>query len=276
MNRESFGTLVVAVLCMLAVSLSATSLDSTLGTDPDDVVDLEYEKLPIGKDDAGDLKRQVESNKEDGQGDAGEEGDTTERESDASGSDSAGSAGTEDQAGGGDASGTAGGGGDNSGTSGGGGPGDRSGSGPATPPPPPQLLDYLPWLLLLLVLGLASRYRRRLLALALALPGVFPGPEGDGEEREAVTAQWCGVEPSNEVHRAWLAMVRAVPVERPWTRTPSECADLAREAGADEDAVEQITRTFAEVRYGGRPVTDERRQRAREGIERLRNGGESP
>lgn len=274
MNRESYVTLVVAVLCILAVGLSATSLDRSLGTDPDDVVDLEYEKLPIGKDDAGELKRQVESNKEDGQGDAGEEGDTSESQGDASGSDSADSPGEQDQAGGGDASGAAGGGGDSSGTSGGAGPGDRPGSGPATPPPPPQVFEFLPWLLLLLGLGLAYRYRRRLLALALALPGLVPEPEGDGVEREAVTAQWRGVEPSNEVHRAWLAMVRALPMERPWTRTPAECAEIAREAGADEAAVEQITRTFAEVRYGGRPVTDERRRRAREGIERLRERGE--
>lgn len=263
MNRENYLTAVVAVLCILAVGFSATSLDTALGTDPDDVVDLEYDKLPIGKDDAGNLERQVKSNKQQGQGGGGGEGDSSQGQSEGSGSDSTSSSAPSEE--GNENSG----GSDGKDASGGGGSGEQPGMAPQAPP---QLFDYLPWLLLLVILALAYRYRRRLLSLALALLGAVPEPEED--EEEEVTAQWRGVEPSNDVHRAWLAMVNSLPVERPWTRTPTECAEIARAAGADSDAVEQITRTFEEVRYGGRPVTDERRQRAREGIERLRSQGE--
>lgn len=257
MNQENYLTVAVAALCICAVGFSAANLDHALDTDPDDVVDLEYETLPIGKDDAGHLEQQVESNKESGQSGGGGSGESSgggggsdDDGGDAGGSDGSGQAASDQQrAGGGD------------------------GELPGLSENPDRLpFDLLPWLVLLAVLALAYRYRRRLLVLTMVLLGVTPR---SSTEEDEVTAAWHGVEPSNEVHRAWLAMVDSIPVERPWTRTPSECASIARDTGADPEAVANITETFEEVRYGGRPVTDERRERAREGLERLRTRGES-
>lgn len=268
MNRENYVTAVVAVLCVFAVGLSATSLDQALGTDPDDVVDLEYEKLPIGQGDAGDLQREVRSNKEEGQGagggGSGPEADSSSGDDSSSQSDS----GDGDENAADSADGSDSGGGQTSAGDTTDGSGALPGLSKGTPDDP---LWLLPWLALLAALALAYRYRRRLLSLTLAFLGVVPEQE---EVDEEITAEWHGVEPSNDIHRAWLTLVDSIPVERPWTRTPSECADIALASGADPEAVEHITETFEEVRYGGRPVTDERRERAREGIERLRTRGE--
>lgn len=258
MNQETYLTVVVAALCIFAVGFSATNLDHALETDPDDVVQLEYEKLPIGKDDAGHLEQQVESNKKSGQ----------------SGGGGGGSSGSGGGGGSNDAGGNAGG-SDGSGSGQTASDQQRAGGGdgelPGLSDPDGLPFDLLPWLVLLAALALAYRYRRQLLVLTMVLLGVSPRSAAEEDE---VTAAWHGVEPSNEVHRAWLAMVDSIPVERPWTRTPSECADIARDTGADPEAVADITETFEEVRYGGRPVTDERRERARQGLERLRTRGE--
>ncbi|WP_159076998.1 DUF4129 domain-containing protein [Halococcoides cellulosivorans] len=68
----------------------------------------------------------------------------------------------------------------------------------------------------------------------------------------------------NAVYRAWAEMVDALDVGDPETTTPQEFATHAIEAGMDRSAVEDLTLLFDEVRYGDRPVTDERERRARE------------
>lgn len=271
MNAQRILTVVLVVLCVSAVGLSATSLDSALETHPDDVVELDYDRLPIGKGDAARIEDEVESNQGQngggsassndgdpgtGSGDGSESretrpdtDDSTESRSDAS------SGGTSD-----------GGGESDSGLGGSGSGVGVTGLGVSLLG---RLLSLLPWVLVLLGLALAYRYRERLASVVLALvaPLFVPASDtGSPEER------WRGVPPSNDVHRAWLAMVDSTPIDRPWTKTPVECAHAARESGIDPATVETVTRAFEEVRYGGRPVTAERRRAVREAMEHVRGG----
>lgn len=219
MNRDDLVTVLVAVCCIGAAGISATTLDSTLPEDPDDVVELRYGQLPPG------------------------EGDEQGREA-------ADAEGPQD--------------------------GARSGGAVARQPREDtvaSVLDRLwalaPFLAALAALGLAYRYRDRLVAVALALGAWRAGtsPAGAPPDRG-----WSAEAPDDEVHRAWLSMVRRLDLSQPESRTPVECARAAVEAGMDPEAVETLTRVFEEVRYGDRPVTEERRERAREGLRQL--GGE--
>lgn len=270
MNAQRILTVVLVVLCVSAVGLAATSLDSALGTHPDDVVELDYERLPIGKGDAARIEDEVESNRGQngggsasstegdpgtGSGDGSETRETRPDTDDSADSRSSASSG-----------GTSGGGESDSGLG-------RSGSGVGVTGLGVsllgRLLSLLPWLLVFLGLALAYRYRERLASLVLVLVAPLSVPGSDTERPEE---RWRGVPPSNDVYRAWLAMVDSTPIDRPWTKTPVECADVARESGIDPSTVETVTRAFEEVRYGGRPVTAERRRAVREAMEDIRGG----
>jgi hypothetical protein len=66
----------------------------------------------------------------------------------------------------------------------------------------------------------------------------------------------------NEVYRAWREMTDHLDVRNPETSTPSEFADVARDAGMDDAHVDELTDLFRDVRYGGADVTPEREQQA--------------
>jgi len=66
----------------------------------------------------------------------------------------------------------------------------------------------------------------------------------------------------NEVYRAWREMAESVDVGNPRTSTPAEFAAAAVDAGLDRGRVAELTELFEAVRYGDRPVTEEREQRA--------------
>lgn len=55
-------TLVLALVCMSAVGMTATTLKSSLTTDPDDVIDFEYSYLPFGKEDVREVKLESRAN----------------------------------------------------------------------------------------------------------------------------------------------------------------------------------------------------------------------
>lgn len=218
MNRDDLVTVLVAVCCIGAAGISATTLESTLSEDPDDVIELQYGQLPPGEEAADEEGRQNDA---------------------------------------------------------------RDGGAAARQPrevrvdPVTSVFDRLwslaPFLAALAALGLAYRHRDRLVAVALALGAWRAGtsPAGAPPDR-----QWAAEPPDDEVHRAWLSMVRRLDLSQPESRTPLECARAAVDAGMDPQAVETLTRVFEEVRYGDRPVTEERRERAREGLRQL--GGEPP
>lgn len=127
----------------------------------------------------------------------------------------------------------------------------------------------------------------------IALSGDDPDPdspeESDPSDDAAVAAVRQAAERANDrlaagaaldnaIFRAWREMTDALEVGDPETTTPGEFAARARAAGMDPEAVDDLTGLFADVRYGDRPVTDERERRAREILETIapdRQEGES-
>ena len=72
----------------------------------------------------------------------------------------------------------------------------------------------------------------------------------------------AGTDTDNEVYRAWREMTELLDLRNPETKAPREFASAAVEAGLDADDVDELTRLFEDVRYGGQAATDEDEQRA--------------
>lgn len=245
---------VVAVLCVVAFGTAATTLESSLSSEPGDLVDPDYGGLPFEEEDVSEIREALDATDDEGeesqssqpsdqgpkeeQPEAGSDGDPEQVES--SGSD---------------------------------GPDQSGGQGPTEPSLLDRLLAFLlslwPLLVLLAVGALAYRYRDRIRALLAALVGGIGGP-GGGPVTEP--DPWADFDPENDVERAWVTMVRRAGLARPWTKTPGECADEAVSAGLDPEGVRTITDVFEEVRYGGAQPTDRHERRAREGLGRIGGG----
>lgn len=268
MNADSYVSVAIAVLCVVALGVSATTLESSLSTDPDDVIDLDWEQLPISQEDAADVQSEMESGQDSSEGDGDGGGGSSDESDGGASAESGGSETTqvqeqreqqqqeqqEQQ--------------------------QQEPSDPQNPNPdadsfmPGQttiwdmLLDALPWLVALAWLAavgaLLYRYRERVLALVAAAlhSGSDAGDADDGDE-------WPAVEPADEVDRLWLAMARRLDVDDPESTTPAEFAREAVRAGMDPDGVRTLTDAFEEVRYGGAGVTEDRKRRAREGYRKL-------
>jgi len=244
MNTDALLALLVALGCIGALGVSASTLPSSVSTRPDDVVDVDYADLPIGHAQADSLKRQLN-------------GDAPPRPAAASSNDRSTNA---------DASRTDARAARSTETSG--------GTGPARP----SLLDRL-----LALLGRVAMIAALLLGAVLAAvlawrhrtafrasrddPPNAPTAASDG----GFDASY-GVGPSNAVYRAWIEMARRAGIDDLESATPAECARAARRAGLDEAAVRALTEEFEAVRYGGAPVTTEREARVREHCERLDGG----
>ncbi|WP_157526139.1 DUF4129 domain-containing protein [Halorientalis sp. IM1011] len=255
MDWERVASIGVAALCMTAIGVAATTLDSTVSQTPDDLIDLGDTQLPIGDDSTGEIDDQIEQNKQSqgsdqtGQVADPEPGGQSQQQS------------SDD-------------------------PGERtgereSGSGPLGLGPGgqsllQQLLDLLrkllPFLLALVALALAYRYRDRLLGILLAPLAALP--ENGSDERDTTARDpWVDVDPDDRIDRAWYAMVRRLDVDRPWARTPDECRSAAVDAGLDPDAVGTLTRLFRRKRFAAEGLPSEERERAAEVIDRLELGG---
>lgn len=269
MNRETGAWIAVALLSISALGVSATTLDSTVATDPNDVIELDYDTVPIGTDTASNLVDEIEAQQRNGEPSraaTAAAGDPSQSQSQPADSGSEASSG-------GDPQGKQEAGGQQRQRS-----QDQSGS-PTTETP--SLLDRLlalltalmPFLLaiagVLTAAAVAIRYRERLAALFAR-----PDPDDDAEPAAPVEAAPAGDSPpANTVERAWLRMVRRLDLDGARTMTTSECASAAIAAGLERDAVETLTETYEEVRYGGRPVTQQREQRAQRSERRLDGGG---
>lgn len=237
MRRARIGSVLIALLAIAALGIAATTLETTLTTDPDDEINPNWDRLPIGQSQAAEIQEEIGDNA----------GDREEPQD-----------GTADELAETDVSDEA---------------GDSTGLGTGMVPssteasPFDQLLTVLRQLLPLVVLlalgAFVYRYREKLLA-------VF-GTESNEEptsEPAAETEPWPGADPSHIVDRAWLRMVQLTEPPHPETTTPTECATIAREQGLDVEAFEAIATAFERVHYGGVPVAEER-PRARSGLRRL-------
>jgi hypothetical protein len=77
------------------------------------------------------------------------------------------------------------------------------------------------------------------------------------------------VDTSNAVYRAWREMTDALDVARPETSTPAEFASAAVDAGMAREDVDELTRLFEDVRYGGATPSAERERRAVDALRRI-------
>ncbi|MDS0293713.1 DUF4129 domain-containing protein [Halogeometricum luteum] len=73
----------------------------------------------------------------------------------------------------------------------------------------------------------------------------------------------------NEVYRAWTEMTALLDIPNPRTSTPGEFASAAVEAGMARGDVDELTRLFEEVRYGGESATEAREERAVTALRRI-------
>lgn len=278
MNRDTTVWLAVALLSVASLGVSATTIDTTLSTDANEVIDLDYDRVPIGQDHAGRLLDEIQQPTGDSEGapagrtdsDAtsastaaeANQGDRDPRQiQDSRDADQAGATSDADSQGA------------NGGDTAQGGASTDGGLGTATGVP--SLLGRLLGLLLALVpyvIGLALvlvaaalgyRYRERIRALVASATPTDPA-DADPTDVGVFDAP-----PSNAVDRAWAAMVARLDVDRPATTTPRDLATRAVEAGLDREAVERLTETFEEVHYGDRPVTRDRERAARRSRRRL-------
>lgn len=252
MDWERTASIAIVALCMTAIGVSATTLDSTVSQTPDDIIDVDQDRLPLGDDSSGEVGDQIDQNKE-----AQENGGNGNQDS------------SQQQQPGGDQQQPAGGSGEPQVSQQSAGSGLMPGLGADLLQ---RLFDLLPLLLGLVALALAYRYRERLLGLLLAPLAAFESGR-DGTDAGVDEDPWADFAPADEVDQAWYAMVRRLDVDRPWTMTPDECRSAAVDAGLDPDAVRTLTRVFREKHYAGGDPTTQHRERARQCLDRLGIGG---
>lgn len=100
-----------------------------------------------------------------------------------------------------------------------------------------------------------------------------PQPNAEfGADETAIAIE--DVPQTNAVYRAWREMATRAVDARDRTVTASEVARAAVGAGFDREAVDRLTGLFQEVRYGNRPVTEERERRAEDALRALDDAGE--
>jgi len=102
-----------------------------------------------------------------------------------------------------------------------------------------------------------------------ATPAVDPDLQAVGEAAgDAADRIEAEATVDNEVYRAWREMVRHLQVSQPETTTPEEFEVAAVAAGMAGEDVAELTRLFAEVRYGERDP-DGREERAVAALRRI-------
>lgn len=276
MDWDRITSISIAMLCMAAVGVSATTLDSTVSQTPDDVIDIEDWPLPLGDQSTSDIDRQIQQNKRSQENEAEAPTDEKRAEEDGSAPHSDGE--QEDRK-------------TKPGETGEsqpdegrddrsllGGSGDNRVLGALTQSLLQRLLalleKLLPILVALVLLALAYRYRERLLALLLAPMGLIETEGAVGQASEG-RDPWENVALSDEVDRAWYEMVSRLDIERPWTKTPDECQRVAVEQGLDPAVVSTLTETFREKRYRGGEPSEIHRERARRCLDHLDQGRRS-
>ena len=73
----------------------------------------------------------------------------------------------------------------------------------------------------------------------------------------------------NDVYVSWSRMIERAGINDFRTKTPSEIAEEAKEAGLNPEAVDELTDVFEEVRYGEGEPTREQKERAKRAFERI-------
>lgn len=270
MDVERLFSVVVGLILLAGVGMTATTLQSSVETTPEEAVDVDTGSLPIGSDDIGRYDGALDdsgggtsaggSGEPQGDGTGGSDGDPVDSEASSQGGEQRNG---DPQPG------------DGSESSQSGGDGPEMGKGE----PDQSLLEWLLSLLrallalllrllpLIVVFGLLAGVVAARDRIASALLG-FVGEDGDGDGDGGSRFRAA---PTNDVAQAWYEMAALVDADVAETESPRQCATRAVEAGADRSAVDRVTTAFEEVRYGHAPVTDDRRRRAHEGLDAVRS-----
>ncbi len=256
MNRQSVPPLLIALLSISALGIASTTLDTTLTTEPDDEINPNWDRLPIGQGDAAIIQEEIRGDeREETEQEQTEQEQETADEASEFNLDRVGQSGEHDERDEGFGAGT----------------GAAGGSEQTLYD---RLLALLAMLLRTLIplLGMlavgALLYRYREMLLSLLSTDTAEEPETDAE-----TGRWPTVEPSHIVDQAWVTLVQRVSPEHPETMTTAECRALARERGFDATAVDAITTAFERVHYGGGSVSEEA-DLARAGLRQLEGESE--
>lgn len=285
MEPENVLSVGLAVCLLFALGASSNALGDAVSTDPDEVIDVDYSSLPFSEDDAGELRDAVTGDTEEGPStepgttaprvvpDEAGEMESPDRDSDADGdAQELRDGGGDDRREvprdmGGDPQDDAGADPDNDGNQEA--PGDELGEGSTPTETDQSLLDrllallgrLLPFLLLLGALALLYASRDR-------LRGLFGRRNGErAAQPQSVTYV---ADPADDVSAAWYEMVRTLGLDQDISKTPRECEQAARAAGADPSLARTLTELYEQVRYAGEPVTEERSRRARETVEEFK------
>jgi hypothetical protein len=260
MSAQRLVTLLFAGCCLLAVVSMAVSLETTIEGDPDEIVDVNTQSLPLTAEDTDELKDALQSGPASQQGEGGvrqAEGGDEQNPQVGAGSerapgadaDSEGDQEAQQQA---DSSGDGGDGETND-------PADRpeqepgqseqaageGGSGGDQPAWTQEWLQLLLTLLVLVALAALAYYKRE--AIAERLRALL------GEDEESAATDRLRP-PDNEIERQWLAVVSRAEDGDP-TATPRERARAVVESGLPQRPVDELTALYESVRYGDRPVT---------------------
>jgi hypothetical protein len=260
MKLQTVLTVFVALSCVASVGVASTTLETSLSSDPDDAVDLNYDIVPISPDDASRLQRAMTSQSDSGSDSTEAKSKEMSREQRRSVEAADSKAQQSESAGGGSSQRN-----------------QQSNQQKSTSKDGNDGIRYEPtwWEMLL---SLLRAWLPVVLALALAVglavgvarygdrirEWVLPsGSDGDQPQRPLEPA------PRNEVERAWVTVLSRAGVEDPWRQTPAECAAAAVDNGLDPEGVARLRSVFEEVRYGGREVTETHRNRLQDGLSRL-------
>ncbi|MBX0324298.1 DUF4129 domain-containing protein [Halomicroarcula sp. F13] len=260
MNQQHVITILFAGCCLFAAVSMAASLETSVPGNPDDVVDVDTESLPLPSEQADQVKNALQSG---GQSDTeGNSGTTSQPSSDGSQQGrepSRADSGAKDSMSdttdgtGQSSGGTADSEGGQSGLT------KQAGLGPGGPVD--SLLDLLRQLFerllavvaVLAVLGMLALagYKRDLLLDRLR---EYVGRETTADVR-AATTKLPNREPRNEIERTWLEMVSSAGAADDPSLTPRERAEAVAQTGLRSEPVRELTDLFEDVRYGDRPVT---------------------
>ncbi|WP_231189745.1 DUF4129 domain-containing protein [Haladaptatus sp. DYF46] len=243
MNTDRLLTAGIALCCIFAIGTSASTLGTSVHTNPDDVIDVNYKSLPIKPTEADQLKHEAQSKGSPTASQANSHSAAQQKQKKQRKRSSAKER--------------------------------KRQSKSQSSWKRLEFVDRILELLRELVRVLAWVVPIAILVGGVAVGVRFRNRLSDAVETETTpdagpaSPQMPNPDPSNEIERAWWSMVERFGVDRPHTKTPGECAREAIDAGGDEEAVRTLTRTFEEVRYGGEPVTDDRLDRIRHGTDRL-------
>ncbi|WP_396613801.1 DUF4129 domain-containing protein (plasmid) [Haloferax sp. S1W] len=268
MTTDRHITLVLALVCLFVIGSAAGSLESAVDSSPSDAIDLDYASLPVDKGEASEIKREYQSFTSN----SNEQSEPAEKESDGDSEKQSArpSDGGEDQSRASATELT-----EQLSSTGTNDPRDALG----------KLLDALRALLSTLVnvlvaalgvvaVALVVKYRARIAARFPSVADRFGRSTSEDTDDDVVPP----ATPQNEVTEAWYEMVQQLSLDSEEALTPRERAATAYRDGVDASTVWSLTEVFEEVKYGGAPVTEERRERARRCLDRLRHtdGGEGP